>query len=126
MARRTCVDGARRRSSTERSIKSVDSIPTARRYTYQVNSRFGSTSPATTTFRTPFRITLDISMQLGHNADEQSVVLNMRIKPPLVGTRATADTIKNRYMGSTSSNGFSDIYKLMLRFADSLALTRER
>jgi len=100
--------------------------PTARRYTYQVNSRFGSTSPATTTFRTPFRMTLDISMQLGHNTDEQAVVLNMRIKPPLVGTRATADTIKNRYMGSTGSNGFSDIYKLMLRFADSLALTRDQ
>jgi hypothetical protein len=98
----------------------------ARRYTYQVNSRFGSTSPATTTFRTPFRITLDISMQLGHNTDEQAVVLAMRIKPPLVGTRATADTIKNRYMGATSSNGFSDIYKLMLRFADSLALSRDQ
>jgi hypothetical protein len=98
----------------------------ARRYTYQVNSRFGSTSPRTTTFRTPFRMTLDISMQLGHNTDEQAVVLNMRIKPPLVGTRATADTIKNRYMGSTGSNGFSDIYRLMLRFADSLALTRDQ
>ena len=29
-------------------------------------------------------------------------------------------------MGSTGSNGFSDIYKLMLRFADSLALTRDQ
>ena len=73
-------------------------------------------------------MTLDVRMTLGHNPQEQAVVLNMRIKPPLVGTRATADTIKNRYMlGNISgANGYSDIYKLMLRFSDSLALSRDQ
>ena len=100
---------------------------TARRYIYQVNSRFGNTDPALNTFRSPFRMTLDVRMRLGPNPNEQSVVLNMRIKPPLAGTRATADTIKNRYVcGASGTNGYSDIYRFMLRLADSLALSREQ
>ncbi|HTE46454.1 MAG TPA: carboxypeptidase-like regulatory domain-containing protein [Gemmatimonadaceae bacterium] len=99
---------------------------TARRFLYQVNPRFGNTSPSNTTFRTPFRLTLDVRLDLGHDAQEQALILNLRVKPPLVGTRASADTIKSRYMGAAGSNGFSDIYKLMLRYADSLALTREQ
>jgi hypothetical protein len=96
------------------------------RYTYQVNPRFGDTRPSTTTFRTPFRLTLDFSMELGPDRSEQDVILRMRIKPPLAGTRASADTIKNRYMNFTGTGGFSDIYRLMLRYADSLALSREQ
>ncbi|MGH7621243.1 MAG: hypothetical protein ACREMU_02790, partial [Gemmatimonadaceae bacterium] len=92
------------------------------RYIYQVNPRFGDTRPSTTTFRTPFRLTFDVSMELGPDRNEQDVILRMRIKPPLVGTRASADTIKNRYM----NNGFSDIYRLTLHLADSLALTRDQ
>lgn len=48
----------------------------------------------------------------------QSLDLNLRIKPPLVGTRASADTIKARYRRS----GFTDLCGVVLRFADLLAL----
>jgi hypothetical protein len=101
---------------------------TAQRYVYQVNPRFGNTNPAFSTFRTPFRLTLDFRMSLGPNAQEQAVVLNMRIKPPLVGTRATADTLQNRYVCGTASgaNGYSDIYRFLLRLSDSLALSRDQ
>jgi len=99
---------------------------TARRYIYQVNPRFGNTSPSASTLRSPFRMTLDVRMNLGHDAQEQDVILKMRVKPALKGTRASADTLKNRYMNSTSSNAFMDIYKLMLRYADSLALSRDQ
>ena len=101
---------------------------TARRFVYQVNPRFGNTNPTASTLRTPFRITLDVRMDLGPNRQEQAVILNLRIKPPLVGTRASADTIKNRYMngGATGSNGYSDIYRIMLRLSDSLALSRDQ
>ncbi len=100
----------------------------AQRFVYQVNPRFGNTNPAFNTFRTPFRMTLDIRIATGGNVNEQAVVLNMRIKPPLVGTRASADTIKQRYVcgNGTGANGYSDIYRLMLRFSDSLALSREQ
>jgi hypothetical protein len=102
--------------------------PTAQRYQYQVNPRFGNTDPAFSTFRSPFRITVDARMTLGKNSQEQAVVLNMRVKPPLAGTRATEDTIRNRYVcGNVSgANGYSDIYKFMLRLADSLALSRDQ
>lgn len=100
----------------------------SRRFLYQVNPRFGNTNPSASTLRAPFRITLDVRMTLGPNQQEQSVVLNMRIKPPLVGTRAPADTIKNRYMSGNiaGGNGYSDIYRLMLRLSDSLALSRDQ
>jgi hypothetical protein len=96
--------------------------PAAQRFVYQVNPRFGSTSPAFSTLRTPFRVTLDVRVDYGHSATEQSLELNLRIKPPLVGTRATADTIKARYM----KVGFTDVYGVLLQFADSLALTRNQ
>jgi hypothetical protein len=101
--------------------------PTTKSFIYQVNPRFGDTRPSSSTFRTPFRVTLDVRMDLGPNRDEQSVILAMRVKAPLAGTRAVADTIKSRYlnMGNTNS-GYSDVYKLMLHFADSIALSREQ
>jgi hypothetical protein len=94
--------------------------PATQRFVYAINPRFGNANPAFTTFRTPFRVTLDVRVDYGHSAAEQGLDLNLRIKPPLVGTRATADTIKARYMTA----GFMDVYKIMLRFSDSLALTR--
>ena len=100
---------------------------TSRQFQYAVNPRFGNTSPSTSTFRTPFRVSLDVKIDLGHNQQEQSVILGMRIKPPLVGTRAPFDTLKIRYLNGTAGpNGFSDIYKVMLRYADSIALTRDQ
>jgi hypothetical protein len=94
--------------------------PTARRFVYDVNPRFGNTNPTFNTLRTPFRLTLDVRVDYGHSAVEQALELNLRVKPPLAGTRATADTIKGRYLKA----GFTDVYKAMLRIADSLALTR--
>jgi hypothetical protein len=101
---------------------------TARRYVYQVNPRFGNTDPSFSTFRSPFRATIDARMVLGKNTREQAVVLNMRIRPPLAGTRATEDTIRSRYVCgyAQAGNGYSDIYRMMLSFADSLALSRSQ
>jgi hypothetical protein len=96
--------------------------PATRQFIYQVNPRFGSTNPSTSTLRSPFRITLDIRYDYGRNGEEQRLDLNLRIKPPLVGTRASADTIKTRYIKS----GFTDLYSVILRFADSLALSRSQ
>ncbi len=99
--------------------------PIARRFLYQVNPRFGSTNPAMTTRRTPFRISLDVQLDLGHSALEQQVELNLRIRPRLAGTRAPVDTIKSRFMHA-GSNGYSDLYAVLLRMADSLALSRSQ
>ena len=96
--------------------------PTARRFIYAVNPRFGASGPTTTTRRNPFRITVDVQLDLGRSADEQRVEQTIRMRPSLYGTRAPVDSIRNRYVRSS----FSDIYAVMLRLADSLALSRDQ
>ena len=93
-----------------------------REFTYQVNPRFGASGPGTTTRRNPFRMTLDVQLDLGRSIPEQQVEQNLRVRPSLYDTRATADTIKARYMRTQ----FSDFYALLLRNADSLALSRNQ
>lgn len=94
--------------------------PTTRRFLYDVNPRFGSSSPSTTTRRSPFRVTLDVEVGLGTTPDQQRVEQNIRVRPSLTGTRASADTIKARYLRTAGT----DIYAQMLRMSDSLALSR--
>jgi hypothetical protein len=94
----------------------------AQRFIYAVNPRFGASGPSTTTRRNPFRITLDVQLDLGRSADEQRVEQTIRVRPSLYGTRAPVDSIKNRYIRSS----FTDLYAVMLRFADSLALSRDQ
>ena len=97
--------------------------PAAQRFLYDVNPRFGSVSAATTTVRVPFRIALDYSMQLGANAQAQQLELNLRLRAPLKGTRAPADSIAKRYL----QDGFGNFYGyLMQRLADSLALSSDQ
>lgn len=91
------------------------------RFEYRVNPRFGSNSPSTTTLRAPFRATLELSFRLGRSPSEQRLEQRLRITPARVGTRASADTIKARY-----SRNFQDIYGILVRLADSLALSREQ
>ncbi|MGH7618379.1 MAG: hypothetical protein ACREPM_14240, partial [Gemmatimonadaceae bacterium] len=94
----------------------------AQRFIYTVNPRFGASGPSTTTRRNPFRITLDVQLDLGRSGEEQRVEQTIRVRPSMYGTRAPVDSIKNRYLKSS----FTDIYALMLRFADSLALSRDQ
>ncbi len=96
--------------------------PTAQRFLYQVNPRFGASGPSTTTRLNPFRITLDVQLDLGRSADEQRVEQTIRIRPSMLGTRAPVDSIKARYLRS----GFTDVFGVMLRFGDSLALSRDQ
>lgn len=96
--------------------------PAAQRFLYAVNPRFGSSSPGTTTLRNPFRITIDISFDLGRSAPEQELEQNLRVRPSLVATRASADSIKKRYM----TRNFTDLYGVLIRMSDSLALSHDQ
>jgi hypothetical protein len=93
----------------------------AQQFTYAVNPRFGSASPAFTSLRNPFRVTLGVTVDIGHSYDEQNLDLNLRIRPALAGTRAPADSIKARYYRCCS---WTDIYRIITQMSDSLALTR--
>jgi hypothetical protein len=92
--------------------------PTQQRFQYDVNGRFGSIRQSAVLSRTPFRLTLDVSVDLGRSPAAQRLEQNLRIRPALVGTRAPVDTIRKRYLA-----GFQDIYGGLLRMSDSLALS---
>jgi hypothetical protein len=97
--------------------------PVAQRFSYAVNPRFGSSSPATTTMRIPFRMTLGVSLDLGHSYEEQQLALNLRVRPSLAGTRASVDSIKARFYRCCE---WTDVYLLLTRMSDSLALSRDQ
>lgn len=97
--------------------------PASNAFIYSVNPRFGSTSLLTTSQRVPFRVTLDISIDIGHSTDEQALDQNLRLRPSLVGTHAPVDSVKLRYM----NRNFSDFLGfLLVRMKDSLALTNDQ
>jgi hypothetical protein len=97
--------------------------PVTRRFAYDLNQRFGSTAPATTLNRTPFRVTIDFTLTLGRSAQAQRLEQNLRLRPALVGSRAPADSIKKRYLAN-----YSDFigYLLTREMGDSLALSADQ
>ena len=96
--------------------------PAAGRFRYAVNPRFGDTRPAATAFRAPFRLTLDVRLDLGRPLGEQQ--LDKWLKPGRAGhagTRLTAAELRTRY-----GRNVPDPYKEILQESDSLLLTREQ
>ena len=101
-------------------VRGFDS--TAKRYRYDVNPRFGNTRATATTFRTPFRVTLDFSMNFGPSNDEQQVermLRNGRRGNP--GVRLDSAAIVKRYCGN-----LPDWYNEIISQADSLLLSRDQ
>lgn len=103
-------------------VRSFD--PVTKQFGYEVNPRFGSTAPSTVMQRVPFRVSLDVSLDLGRSYAAQRLEQNLRMRPKLVGTRAPADSIKKRYIQSE----FSDFYGFLLTktMSDSLALSMDQ
>ena len=95
--------------------------PTRRQFEYQVNPRFGSTSSAATTLRNPFRITIDVSVDIAPPLVEQQ--LERWLAPGRggrSGQRATSDQLAQRYARSVP-NPFTGL----LGESDSLLLTND-
>ena len=96
--------------------------PTAKRFQYSVNPRFGNTRPSATTLRAPFRLTLDVSVDIGRQVEEQQV--DRWLKPGRNGRRgvkADAQELRRRY-----DRNVPDLYGLVLQQSDSLLLTRDQ
>lgn len=73
--------------------------------------------------RVPFRMTLGVSLDLGHSYEEQELALNLRVRPSMAGSRASADSIKARYYRCCA---WTDVYLVLTRMSDSLALSRNQ
>jgi hypothetical protein len=96
--------------------------PATKRFQYSVNPRFGNTRPSATTLRAPFRLTLDVSIDVGRPVEEQQV--DRWLKPGRdgrKGPKADAQDLRRRY-----ERNVPDLYGLVLQQSDSLLLSREQ
>lgn len=94
--------------------------PAARRFTYTVNPRFADTRAYNTLVRTPFRVSIDFSIDLSVDYNLQQLRRAVEpVKGPHGYARRSADSLAAFYMSRTS-----DLYKLLLANSDSLFLTK--
>jgi hypothetical protein len=92
---------------------------TSNRFLYKVNPRFGSNSSSSTLRRTPFRVTLDVSIDLAKPYGEQQ--LERWIRPGrggYPGKKLTSAEMKKRY-----ERNVPDPYAILLAERDSLLLS---
>lgn len=96
--------------------------PVTKRFQYSVNPRFGNTRPSVTTLRAPFRLTLDVAIDIGRAIEEQQV--DRWLKPGRdgrKGVKADVQDLKRRY-----ERNIPDLYGLVLQQSDSLLLSRDQ
>jgi hypothetical protein len=93
------------------------------RFRYDVNPRFGDARGARTLTRTPFRLTIDFSLNFAVDYDVQQ--LRRALEPVKVAKgrweRRSADSLAAFYMQNTSN-----VHAALLAESDSLFLTREQ
>ena len=86
--------------------------PATQRFQYQVNPRFGSSSLATSMLRTPFRVPLDLSIDLGRPAREQAFEQSIRLQPTMTGTRAPRSRLSLRPKRPAAGEGNGEFMRL--------------
>jgi hypothetical protein len=96
--------------------------PTAKRYLYEVNPRFGSTRATQRLARVPFRVTLDFMFDLGIPlAKQQAMKLLNPGRAGHAGTRLPVDTMVKKLKRQVP-----DVYELVMQESDSLLLSRDQ
>ncbi len=98
--------------------------PSSRRFEYAVNPRFGDSRPQVTASSQPFRVSIDISLGLTGNIQNQQAAYYLRPLRSAPGRRAPADSILAR-IRSTGASALAPYYWL-LQNADSLLLSPEQ
>jgi hypothetical protein len=100
------------------SVRGFD--PASRTFQYNVNQRFGKAQQNSVLSRTPFRLTLDVSMDLGAPVARQQ--LNQWLRPGRAGKpgpKLTQADLKRRY-----ERNVPDPFALVLQNSDSLLVNR--
>ncbi len=93
--------------------------PSTQRYTYEVNQRFGATTPALTATRAPVRITAMVRMDLGPSREWQNLSMQLDRGRTLRGNKAPEAMLKAMY----GSGGIPNPLATILRQSDTLKLT---
>ena len=90
-------------------------------FRYDVNQRFGDTRPARTAVRNPFRITLDVSINLGRDISLQQLDRFLRPGRTQPGEKLSVDSLQKKY-----ARNVPDIYDMILNESDSLLISAEQ
>jgi hypothetical protein len=89
------------------------------RFRYDVNARFGDARPRNTLLLNPFRLIIDVSVDLTTNPDLQQLRRAVEpVRAPTGWVRRSADSLVAFYLGQTS-----DVHKALLDQSDSLFLS---
>ena len=91
------------------------------RFNYDINSRFGDTRSTRSINRNPFRLTLDVSLNLGRNIDIQQLERYLKPGRTQPGARMSADSMEKRYRRNVT-----DVYEDIIEESDSLLLSKEQ
>jgi len=92
------------------------------RYTYEVNQRFGGTSPAVSTVRNPVAVTLSLRFDIGPTRERQNLTQTLDRGRTRVGTRMPEGFLRAIY----GSGGIINPIATILGQADSLHLTGDQ
>jgi len=95
--------------------------PNAKRFLYAVNPRFGTSAPSIGTFRAPFRLTIDVQLDLARSMSDQQ--LDRWLRPGRAGregVRLTEQEFFRRYQRTVP-----DPYAELLQQSDSLLLSSD-
>jgi len=93
--------------------------PASHQFLYDVNRRFGSTSPSSTTLRAPFRVTLDLSVDIARSIPEQMLDRWLHAgRAGRPGAKITQADLFRRF-----SRTVPDPYAELLQQSDSLLLS---
>jgi Carboxypeptidase regulatory-like domain len=96
--------------------------PATNRFLYTVNPRFGSTNPSSSTLRAPFRLTLDVQLDVARSIPEQQ--LDRWLRPGRAGRpgpKLPAAEFMRRYQRTVP-----DPYGELLQATDSLLLSNDQ
>jgi hypothetical protein len=92
------------------------------RYRYEVNQRFGATSPATSAFRTPVTLTAMLRFDIGPTRERQMLGMQLDRGRRTEGPKIPEPMIKAIY----GANGVQNPMAAILRQQDSLHLTAQQ
>jgi hypothetical protein len=105
--------------SPEQSLLYVRGFdPSTRRYTYEVNQRFGAVRPQFLVLRNPATLTASVRYDLGPVRERQNLGLQLGAGRTQPGTRASASGLR-----SLGTSGLPNPMATILRQQDSLRLT---
>jgi hypothetical protein len=91
------------------------------RFRYAVNPRFGNTEPSRSLTRAPFRLTVEVSIDLGRPLPEQQLARFLEPGRRRPGVPLDSAALHRRYL-----RNLPNIYQSVLLLADSLLLSRSQ